>query len=71
MGIDHPNSGVLLAAMRIAGPHLPAGELIQPRVEPEIAIRLGRDLRGADVTPDEVADATAAVLHENHIGRDT
>ncbi len=62
MGVDHPNSGVLLAAMRIDGPDLPAGELIQPRVEPEIAIRLGRDLRGADVTPDEVADATAAVL---------
>ena len=62
MGVDHPNSGVLLAAMRIDGPDLPAGELIQPRVEPEIAIRLGRDLHGADVTPDEVADATAAVL---------
>ena len=62
MGVDHPNSGVLLAAMRIDESDLPAGELIQPRVEPEIAIRLGRDLRGADVTPDDVADATAAVL---------
>lgn len=62
MGVDHPNSGVLLDHMRIDGPDLPAGELIQPRVEPEIAIQLGRDLRGADVTPQQVADATAAVL---------
>lgn len=61
MGVDHPNSGVLLDHMRIDGPDLPAGELIQPRVEPEIAIQLGRDLHGADVTPQHVADATAAV----------
>lgn len=62
MGVDHPNSGVLFGHMRIEGSTLPAGELIQPRVEPEIAIQLGRDLRGADVTPQQVADAVAAVL---------
>ena len=62
MGVEHPNSGVLLESMRIAGPDLPAGELIQPRVEPEIAIQLGRGLRGTDVTPDEVAEAIASVL---------
>jgi 2-keto-4-pentenoate hydratase len=62
MGVDHPNSGVLVDHMRIDGSELPAGELIQPRVEPEIAIQLGRDLRGADVTPQQVADAVAAVL---------
>ncbi len=61
MGVDHPNSGVLVDHMRIDRSQLPAGELIQPRVEPEIAIQLGRDLRGADVTPQQVADATAAV----------
>ncbi|WP_448508142.1 2-keto-4-pentenoate hydratase [Immundisolibacter sp.] len=62
MGVDHPNCGVLLAGMRLAEPHLPAGALIQPRVEPEIAILLARDLRGADLTPEQVAAATAAVL---------
>lgn len=62
MGVEHPNSGVLLATMRIDGPDLPVDELIHPRLEPEIAIALGRDLHGADVTPQQVADATAAVL---------
>ena len=62
MGVDHPNSGVLLDHMRIEGPVLPTGALIHPRVEPEIAIQIGLDLRGTDVTPEEVADATAAVL---------
>jgi 2-keto-4-pentenoate hydratase len=62
MGVDHPNSGVLLADMRLADGRLPAGVLIQPRVEPEIAILLGCDLHGAQVTPDDVAAATAAVL---------
>lgn len=62
MGVAHPNSGVLLADMRLEDARLPAGTLIHPRVEPEIAILLGRDLHGAHVTPEEVAAATAAVL---------
>ncbi len=62
MGVDHPNCGVLLADMRLADGRLRAGALIQPRVEPEIAILLGRDLHGADITPEQVAAATAAVL---------
>jgi len=62
MGVDHPNSGVLLADMRLPEPRLAAGALIQPRVEPEIAILLGRDLQGAQVTPEQVAAATSAVL---------
>jgi len=62
MGVEHPNSGVLLANMRLAEPRLPAGALIQPRIEPEIAILLGRDLHGEAVTPEQVAAATAAVL---------
>ena len=62
MGVEHPNSGVLLAGMRLEDARLPAGALIHPRVEPEIAILLGRDLRGDQVTPEQVAAATAAVL---------
>lgn len=62
MGVEHPNSGVLLADMRLGTARLPAAELIQPRLEPEIAILLGHDLRGAAVTPEQVAAATAAVL---------
>ncbi|GAB4359541.1 MAG: fumarylacetoacetate hydrolase family protein [Immundisolibacter sp.] len=62
MGVEHPNSGVLLADMRLDTPRLPAEALIQPRLEPEIAILLARDLHGATVTPEQVAAATAAVL---------
>ncbi|MFZ5492756.1 MAG: 2-keto-4-pentenoate hydratase [Pseudomonadota bacterium] len=62
MGVDHPNSGVLLADMRLEDARLPAGTLIHPRVEPEIAIQLGSDLSGAAVTTEQVAVATAAVL---------
>jgi 2-oxo-3-hexenedioate decarboxylase len=40
---------------------LPLGELIHPRVEPEIVFVLGRDLAGPGVTAQAVLDATASV----------
>ncbi len=62
MGVDSPNSGVLLDSMRLTSPVLAAGVLIQPRVEPEIAILLKHDLDGRELTPEHVARATAAVM---------
>ena len=44
MGIEAPNHGPLLDVMRIADGRIPAA-LVQPRVEPEIALVLGADLR--------------------------
>jgi 2-keto-4-pentenoate hydratase len=44
MGVDQPNHGPLLDTMRITDGRLPA-DLIHPRVEPEIALVLGEDLR--------------------------
>jgi 2-keto-4-pentenoate hydratase len=62
MGVDSPNSGVLLGSMRLISSHLAADALIQPRVEPEIAILLGRSLEGGGLTLDQVAAATSGVM---------
>lgn len=43
-GINEPNHGPLLDTMRITDGRIP-GTLVQPRVEPEIALVLGPDLR--------------------------
>jgi 2-keto-4-pentenoate hydratase len=44
MRIDQPNHGPLLDTMRITDGRIPA-TLVQPRIEPEIALILGPDLR--------------------------
>jgi 2-keto-4-pentenoate hydratase len=46
MGIGEPNHGPLLSSMHITDSRVPAA-LVQPRVEPEIALVLGHDLRPA------------------------
>lgn len=61
MGIDTPNFGPLTDAMLLAdGDRLPPGAL-QPRVEPEIGLRLGRDLAGPCTTADALAACVEAV----------
>jgi 2-keto-4-pentenoate hydratase len=57
MGIDAPNFGPLTDAMLLASGALVAPELMQPRVEPEVALRIGRVVEG-DVTNDDVLAAT-------------
>ncbi|MGQ0848405.1 MAG: 2-keto-4-pentenoate hydratase [Actinomycetota bacterium] len=63
MKVSEPSYGWLLAGSRIepARP-LIAAELIQPRAEPEIAFRIGRNLHGPEMTANEVLDATEAVM---------
>ena len=59
VGVDTPNVAWLTDAMALpAGEPIPVDELIHPRIEPEIAFLLGRDLQGPGVGP---AEALAAV----------
>jgi 2-oxo-hept-3-ene-1,7-dioate hydratase len=63
LGIDIPDSGVLLADMAFAnGAAIPAGRFIAPRIEAEIAFVMGGDLSGEDVTEADVLAATDHVL---------
>jgi 2-keto-4-pentenoate hydratase len=62
LGVDRPDFGTLLAWMdRSGGGPIDAGELLQPRIEAEVAFILGADLDGPDLGPAEVAAATVAV----------
>src|SRR5581483_206615 len=61
MGVPHPLYGWLTDAMALPSGEVDAGRLIQPRVEPEIAFLLARDLAGP-VTVTEVLAATEAVF---------
>jgi 2-keto-4-pentenoate hydratase len=59
--VDQPDFGVLFDDMDVSGiSAVPAGTLLQPRVEAEVAFVLGADLDGADLTLDRVH---AAVDH--------
>jgi 2-keto-4-pentenoate hydratase len=61
--ITTPDYGHLFDDMVVpAGGTIATSELIAPMVEPEIAFVLGRDLRGPDVTADDVLAATVRVL---------
>lgn len=62
MGVDQPDFGHLLDDMVLRdGEDCRAGELIAPRVEPEIAFVLSKELRGPGITRADVIAATAYV----------
>ncbi len=59
LGIDTPDSGVLLDDMLFAsGATVPAGRFIAPRIECEIAFVMGAALAGESVSRDDVLAAT-------------
>jgi 2-oxo-3-hexenedioate decarboxylase len=61
MNVDRPLYGWLTADMALdTGAALQCSTYIQPRVEPEIAFLLGRDLEGPHVTTAQVLSATEA-----------
>ena len=64
MNITEPNYGVLTPAHVVSDPkgRVRAAELIHPLAEPEIALRIGRDLRGPNVTRAELVAAIDAVF---------
>jgi 2-keto-4-pentenoate hydratase len=62
LGVGEPDFGFLLQAMLVpSGATLQRGDLLQPRVEPEIAFWLESDLRGPGVTAADVLAATRGV----------
>jgi 2-keto-4-pentenoate hydratase len=61
LGVEQPDFGVLFADMEIPdGGTLPSCKALQPKVEAEIVLILGRDINDAGATPETVA---AAVDH--------
>ena len=63
MRVDHPIYGVLLDTMRVPNQAaLPIGKFIQPRVEAEIVLVLGKDLSGTEVTLTEALNAVAGIV---------
>ncbi|MEZ5116497.1 MAG: fumarylacetoacetate hydrolase family protein [Candidatus Nanopelagicales bacterium] len=63
MNVDEPLYGWLTDDMQIdTGEALVCDRFIQPRVEPEIAFLLGRDLAGPQVNAAQVLAATSAVF---------
>jgi 2-keto-4-pentenoate hydratase len=62
LGVDEPDFSVLLDSMQLdPGALVDLSELIQPRIEPEIAFVLGSPLRGPGVTVPAALSAVTAV----------
>jgi len=63
MGVDQPDYGPILSTMlAFDGDAVPTSDLIQPRVEAEIAFVLADALEGPGVSPLDVIRATAGVV---------
>lgn len=63
MGVDEPAYGwVLGSSVLPPSGEVRLAELIHPRAEPEIVFVIGSELSGADVTADDVLDATERVV---------
>jgi len=63
LGVDQPDFGHLFASMRLEdGDYCVVEDLIQPRIEAEIGIILGRPLRGPGLTDLDVFDATEVLV---------
>lgn len=63
LGVDRPDYGVLFADMEVEdGGEVPAGVLIAPRVEAEVAFILGRDLATPQPTMADVLRAVEYAL---------
>ena len=62
-GVDQPDFGVLFSDMLVSdGGELRASTVLQPKVEAEVAIVLGADLTGRNISREEVDAAVASVV---------
>ena len=63
LGVDQPDFGVLFADMETAdGATIDPARLIQPKAEAEVALVLGADLAGPDISRAQVEAAVAEVV---------
>ena len=66
LGVGEPDYGHLFHSMDCSdgagGGDVDTGDLIQPKIEAEIAFVLKKELSGGNVTPDDVSDATDYVV---------
>jgi len=63
LGVDRPDFGVLLDDMEVAdGATVPAGHLLQPKVEAEVAFVLGEDLDVDDIDAARAAQAVEVAV---------
>ncbi|MGI9322207.1 MAG: fumarylacetoacetate hydrolase family protein [Pseudomonadales bacterium] len=62
LGVYQPDFGFLTDAMLVKDGKVNTSELIAPRAEAEIAFRLKEGLRGPGITPEDVLQATEAVI---------
>jgi len=63
LGVDQPDYGMLFADMEVQdGDTIPAGTLLQPKVEAEIAFVIGASLPRTDPTSTEILDAIEWVV---------
>ncbi|MYL32109.1 2-keto-4-pentenoate hydratase [Pontibacillus yanchengensis] len=63
LGVDEPDYGHLLDNMVVEnGGQIPQGKVLQPKTEGEIAFVLKEDLRGPNVTVEDVLNATNYVV---------
>jgi 2-oxopent-4-enoate hydratase len=63
LGVDEPDYGVLFADMLVDdGQPIPVSDLIQPRVEAEVAFIMERELRGPGVTEADALEAIVGAL---------
>src|SRR5690348_8716044 len=62
LGVDQPDYGFLLDSMVVtSGSTLSRADFLLPRIEPEIAFWLAKDLKGPGITIDTVLAATRGV----------
>lgn len=62
LGVDQPDYGFLLDSMAVSsGSTLSRTDFLLPRIEPEIAFWLAKDLKGPGITVDAVLAATRGV----------
>lgn len=66
LGVHQPDFGMLLSDMDVSAlEYVPSDRLLQPKIEAEIALRLGEDLDTGDLGPSQVraaVDAACAAL---------